>query len=407
MNEAYGALAVFALFALVFSVVAPRLQRTWISEAIVFTLFGALVGPLGAGWLKLSPTAETIRVLAELTLALVLFSDAAGANLNILRRFSKLPVRLLGVALPLIILLGYGLARWIFPGLSAFEAALLAVMLAPTDAALGNAVITNPVVPERFREGLNVESGLNDGICVPILFVFLTLAEGTTEGHRPGMLTVIYLVEEIGIGVAVGVLVTGVAVALLRLARKRGWHSEVWEQLPVVATAFACFATAQALGGSGFIASFVGGLFFNARIFASHERLLESAEGVGKAFSLITWVVFGAVVLDPTLRRLTWQVALYGVLSLTVIRMAPVFFSLAGMGLRTEAKLFTGWFGPRGLASIVFVVIVLNAHLPGGDVLLHVVAFTVLLSVLFHGLTAVPWAARFGRREEAAASRVR
>ena len=402
MHEAYGALAVLAVFALVFSVVAPRLQRTWISEAIVFTLFGTLVGPLGAGWLKLSPTAETIRVLAELTLALVLFSDAAGANLNVLRRFSKLPIRLLMVALPLTIVFGYALARWIFPGLSGFEAALLAVMLAPTDAALGNAVITNPVVPERFREGLNVESGLNDGICVPILFVFLTLAEGAAEGQRPGVMTVIYLVEEIGIGMVVGLVVAGLAVGLLRFARRRGWHSEVWEQMPVVAAAFACFGAAQALGGSGFIASFIGGLFFNARIHGAHEKLLESAEGTGKAFSLITWVVFGAMVVEPALQQLTWQVACYSVLSLTLIRMLPVFLSLAGMGLRAEAKLFTGWFGPRGLASIVFAVIVINAKLPNGDTLTHVVAFTVLLSVVLHGLTAVPWAAGFGRRETAA-----
>jgi len=380
----YEALAVMALFALVFSVMAARLERTWISEAIVFTAFGAVAGPMAAGWLDFSPDGETIRVLAELTLALVLFSDAAGANLNVLR---------------LTILLGYGLAQWIFPGFSGYEAALLAVMLAPTDAALGNAVITNPAVPERFREGLNVESGLNDGICVPILFVFLTLAEGAAEGQGPGRMTVAFLAEEVGIGTVTGVIVTGIAVWLLRFARKRGWHSEVWEQVPVVATAFACFGAAQTMGGSGFIAAFVGGLFFNAHTHNPHKILLESAEGTGKVFSLITWVVFGAIVLEPTLANLTWQVALYGVLSLTVVRMLPVFLSLTGTGMSTEAKLFTGWFGPRGLASIVFIVIVLNAKLPGGDTLLHVVAFTVVLSIVLHGLTAVPWANAFGHRE--------
>jgi NhaP-type Na+/H+ or K+/H+ antiporter len=398
----YETMAVFAVFALIFSVVAPRLEKTWISEAIVFTVFGLVAGPLALGWLKISPTQETIRVLAELTLALVLFSDAAGANFNVLKKFSKLPVRLLMIALPLTIFLGYALAKWIFPGLSGFEAALLAVMLAPTDAALGNAVITNPAVPVKFREGLNVESGLNDGICVPILFVFLTLATDKAEGVRPGMMTATFLAEEIGIGVAVGVAITGAAVGMLRFARKRGWFSDVWEQVPVVATAFSCFAAAQALGGSGFIASFVGGLFFNARIHGPHETLLESAEGTGKVFSMITWVVFGAVVVEPTITHLTRDVLLYGVLSLTVIRMLPVFLVLFGTGMRSEAKLFTGWFGPRGLASIVFVVIVMNENLPGGDTLLHTVAFTVVLSIIAHGLTAVPWARAFGRREKLA-----
>lgn len=398
----YEVLAVLALFALVYSASAGGIERTWISGPMVFIAFGLGVGPSGLGWLSLSADAETIRTLAELTLALVLFTDAAGADLGVLRRSSQLPIRLLLVGLPLTILLGFGVGEWLFRQLSIFEVALLATMLAPTDAALGAAVITNPVVPDKVRQGLNVESGLNDGICVPILFVFLALAQGQAGEHGTGALALTLVAEEIGIGLITGLVLTAGAIWVLRLSKRRGWISRVWIQIPVVALAFACFGTAQVLGGSGFIASFVGGLLFGARLQEYRQPLLQAAEGTGDTFALITWVTFGAVVVGPALGHLSWPIVLYAVLSLTLIRMFPVYVALSGLGLSTEAKLFMGWFGPRGLASIVFAVIVLNASLPGSRTLTYVVAWTVILSILVHGVTAIPWARAFGRREEAA-----
>jgi NhaP-type Na+/H+ or K+/H+ antiporter len=397
----YEVLAVLALFALVYSSIAGGIERSWVSGPIVFTAFGLVLGPSGLGWLSLSTDAETIKTLAELTLALVLFTDAAGADLGVLRRASLLPIRLLLVGLPLTILLGYGVGVWVFDQFSVLEVALLAIMLAPTDAALGAAVITNPAVPDKVRQGLNVESGLNDGICVPILFVFLALAQGQAAERGTGMLALTLVSKEIGIGLVTGLVLTAAAVWLLRLSKRRGWISRIWIQIPVVALAFTCFATAQALGGSGFIASFVGGLLFGAQLKEYREPLLQAAEGTGDTFALITWVTFGAVVVGPALGHLSGSIALYAVLSLTLIRMLPVFVSLTGLGLSTEAKLFMGWFGPRGLASIVFVVIVLNASLPGGHTLTYVVAWTVILSILVHGVTANPWVSAFGKREQA------
>jgi NhaP-type Na+/H+ or K+/H+ antiporter len=331
----------------------------------------------------------------------VLFTDAAGADLGVLRRVGRLPGRLLLVGLPLTILLGYGAGVLIFDGLSVFEIALLATMLAPTDAALGKAVVSNPAVPDEERQALNVESGLNDGICVPILFVFLALAQGQAD-HGPWTLALGLVAEEIGIGAATGLALSAGGVWLLRLCKRRGWVSDVWMQVPVVALAFASFGMAQALGGSGFIATFVGGLLFGGLLTEDREKLLHAAEGTGDTFALLTWTVFGAAVVGKYVPTFDWSIVLYAVLSLTVIRMLPVFLCVAGLGVSTDAKLFIGWFGPRGLASIVFGVIVLNSGLENVSTLSSVVACTVLLSVIAHGITANPWARAFGARHKQA-----
>jgi len=394
----YQDLALLAVFALIYSSVAGGVERTRISGPIVFTAFGLLLGPWALGLLSLEADRETLRTLAELTLALVLFTDAAGADLGVLRKTSRLPTRLLLLGLPLTILFGFGVGMVLFEQLSVFEVALLATMLAPTDAALGKGVVTNPAVPDAVRQGLNVESGLNDGICVPILFVFLALALGQAGEEGPWFLALHLVAEEIGIGVATGLVLTAGAVWLLRVCKRRDWVSHTWIQIPVVALAFACFATAQALGGSGFIASFVGGLLFGMRLKEYREKLLRAAEGTGDTFSLLTWVVFGAVVVSQAFSYVSWSIVLYALLSLTLIRMLPVFVSMTGLRANAESKLFVGWFGPRGLASIVFAVIVLNTSLPNGQLLAQVVVWTVIFSILAHGVTANSWARAFGER---------
>ena len=401
----YEPLALLAVFVLVYSALAGGIERTWISGPMVFTVFGLVLGPLGFGILSFESAGETLRTLAELTLALVLFTDAAGSNLNILRKTSRLPIRLLLVGLPLTLLLGFGVGMLFFEDFSVLEIALLATMLAPTDAALGKGVVSNPAVPGPVRKGLNVESGLNDGICVPILFVFLALAQGQSGDGSPWSLALGLVAEEIGIGVVVGLVLTAIAIQLLRLCRRRDWLSETWVQVPVVALAFACFGTAQALGGSGFIACFVGGLLFGSRLAEHREEWLRAAEGTGDTFALLTWVVFGSAVVGQALGHFSWSVVLYAALSLTLIRMVPVFLCVAGMGVSTEGKLFLGWFGPRGLASIVFAVIVSGTTLANTGPLAMVVVCTVILSIVSHGITANPWARAFGARQRASTGR--
>jgi len=394
----YETLALFAGFIVLYSTVAGGIERTWVSGPIVFTAFGVLIGPVGLDLLPFETERETLKGLAELTLALVLFTDAAGADLSVLRRTAGFPARLLLIGLPLTIGLGYLVGLLLNIELSAIELALVATMLAPTDAALGKAVVANEAVPDEVRQGLNVESGLNDGICVPVLFLFLAFAHETGPGEAAGSLALALVAEEIGIGLAVGVVLTTVAVFLLRFAHKHQWLTPTWLQVTVIALALACFATAQLLGGSGFIASFTGGLLFGAFVKQRREALLEGAEAMGDTFALITWVIFGAAVIGQAVGSFDWRIVLYAALSLTVIRMLPVFLALAGTRLNTESKLFIGWFGPRGLASIVFAVIVLDANLPHGGTLAMIVACTVILSILAHGVTANPWAKAYGAR---------
>jgi NhaP-type Na+/H+ or K+/H+ antiporter len=395
----YENLALLAAFVLVYSAVAGAVERTWISGAIVFTGFGLLVGPVGLGLLTWETDRETMRTLAEVTLALVLFTDAAGADMGVLKKASGLPVRLLLIGLPLTILLGFGVGVLLVDHLPLFTIAVLATMLAPTDAALGKAVVTNEAVPDNVRQGLNVESGLNDGICVPVLFVFLALALDKAGDAGPGALAVKLVAEEIGIGLAVGIGLTFVAAKLLKYARHRNWLTHTWIQVPVVALALACFATAQALGGSGFIAAFSGGLLFGVLGKDVRDEFLRAAEGTGDTLALITWVVFGSAVVGQAVGHFSWLILLYSLLSLTLIRILPVFIALTGSGINTEGKLFIGWFGPRGLASIVFAVIVVNSNLPNSGTLAMTVVCTILLSIIFHGITANPWARAYGQRQ--------
>jgi NhaP-type Na+/H+ or K+/H+ antiporter len=259
-----------------------------VSGPIVFTIFGLLIGPVGLNLLSFKADGETIRTLAELTLALVLFTDAADADMDVLRRTETLPVRLLLIGLPLTILLGFGVGVLLIEKLSLFEVALLATMLAPTDAALGKAVVTNEAVPDAIRQGLNVESGLNDGICVPILYVFLALAMGRGGEGGPWQLAVVLVVKEIGIGLAVGLVLTTVATLLLKYAKGQRWLTHTWIQVPVVALEFGCFAIAQFLGGSGFIAAFTGGLLFGVLAKQDRDEFLRAAEGTGDTLALIT-----------------------------------------------------------------------------------------------------------------------
>jgi len=302
------------------------------------------------------------------------------------------------LGLPGAILLGFGVAVLLFENFSIYEAAILATMLAATDAALGKAVITNETVPARLREGLNVESGLNDGISVPILLFFIALAvSDETGGHSESAMLLV--AKELGIGAAVGLGLTHVGARLLHWCAHRGWVNRIWLQITAVALALACFAVADSLHGSGYIAAFTGGMYFGYLAKSATHKLVFAAEGVGETLALVTWMLFGALVIGPAFKAFTWDVVLYAVLSLTVIRMLPVYLSLAGTGEAPASRLFLGWFGPRGLASIVFAIMVINARVPHAEVLALVVSLTVILSLVAHGMSANPLAKWMGNRE--------
>lgn len=389
-------LALVALAVLAVAAVSRRLSGTPVTAAMVFVAIGLLLGPQFLGDVEASPHGELVRSLAEATLAVVLFADASRIRIGALRREYVVPLRLLGIGLPLTIALGALLAAVLLHGLTVAEALVLAVLLAPTDAALGQAVVSDPLLPSRIRQGLNVESGLNDGICVPLLFIVLGAAD--IESHvASGHHAVAIVVEEIGYGVLGGVGAGLLVVAVVRLARTRDLIDDAWLQIVPLAGAALAYGVAAALGGSGFIAAFLAGMLFGALVHEPDEAAAFS-EGVGSLLDGLTFLAFGAVLLGPTLGHLNWSIVAYAVLSLTIVRMLPVAIAMLGTGARSPTVAFIGWFGPRGLASIVFAVIVVDqSHLPHVETILWTTYATIGLSVLAHGLTAAPFAGLYTR----------
>jgi len=388
-------LATIALALLAFAAIAGRVDGTPITPAIVFVGIGLLAGPEALGLVDLSSYGEPVKLLAEATLTVVLFADASRIDLRALRREVAVPARLLGIGLPLTIVAGLVVAIALLAELAWPEALLLAVILAPTDAALGQAVVTLPRLPSRIRQGLNVESGLNDGICVPIFLIVLAVAEAEAGAIGDGA-AVRLVAEQIGYGIVAGVVAGAVAAAVVRVA---GRHEEVdaaWLQIGPLAGAALAFGIAAPIGGSGFIAAFAGGMVFGGLLRGGSERVDSLLDEAGAVLGAITFVVFGAVLLGPGLGHLTAAMVGYALLSLTVIRMLPVAVSLLGSGARPPTIGFLGWFGPRGLASIVFAVMLEEgSELPHEETILLTVYATVGLSVLLHGLTAAPLAGRY------------
>jgi NhaP-type Na+/H+ or K+/H+ antiporter len=390
-------LAIVALALLGVAAVSRRLSGTPVTPAILFVAVGVLVGPEVLDGIDLESTSSTVRALAEATLALVLFCDASRIDLRQLRREVGVPLRLLGFGLPLTIALGAIAATVIFGQLTVEEAVILSIVLAPTDAALGQAVVTEPRIPQRIRQGLNVESGLNDGICVPLLFAAVAVADVESEisdGRSAGTL----LLEEIGYGVVGGVAAGLLIAAIVIHAGRRDLIAGPWRQVIPAAGAALAYGTASALDGSGFIAAFVAGMAFRLALRRDPEDLNELGEQVGNVLNGVTFLLFGAILLGPALGELTWELALYAVLSLTVVRMVPVAIAMWRTRARPPTLGFLGWFGPRGLASIVFALIVIEeSRLPHENLIVLAIYVTVGLSVLAHGLTAAPLANRYAR----------
>ncbi|HLF61908.1 MAG TPA: cation:proton antiporter [Acidimicrobiia bacterium] len=392
-------LAVLAIVFVAYSLVAARLQRWSITAPMVFVLTGALLGPDGLGMLDVSANAETVKIVTELTLALILFADASTLKWKQVRLDSSLPTRLLLIGFPLTILAGTLSAGWLVPGLGWASAALVGSILAPTDAALGLGVFSDRSVPARVRRALNIESGLNDGLATPLVTLFLAIVVAEEGGSTN------WLAEAVkGIGVAIlAAAVVGIGFGrLIAAADRRGWTSETSNRLAVLATALLAYGGSVAVGGNGFVAAFAAGILFAA---ASGGKLAEATsftEHLALFLSFGVWVIFGALFVGPVLNEgLDPVVIVYGVLSLTLVRMVPVAIAMAGTGLRPASTAFMGWFGPRGLASVVFTLIAFETLEGGGlatEMLVEVATWTILLSILAHGLTARPLAAVYGRR---------
>jgi NhaP-type Na+/H+ or K+/H+ antiporter len=388
------ALATIAAVLVAFAAASGRLQRSYVSAAMFFVTAGLFAGPV-LGLFDAGIRSEPVKLLAEVTLTLVLFADASRISLAALRREFSVPLRLLGVGLPLTIVAGALAGVALLPGVGVTEAFLLAVILACTDAALGQAVVTDERLPSRIRQGLNVESGLNDGLCVPLFWITLGIAEAEV-GVLSDNAALHLVLEEIGYGI-VGGLVAGLIGALaLRAGSARGWLEGHWVQILTVATAFLAAGIAVGLHGSFFIAAFVGGLVFGSLRRAGGAEVTSLVDEGGEFLSAVTFVVFGAAILGPALDEITWQIVVYALLSLSLVRMLPVALALLGTGARRPTIAFLGWFGPRGLASIVFGVMMLQeGNLPHERQLVLAIVLTVAISVYAHGLSAGPLTDRY------------
>jgi sodium/hydrogen antiporter len=394
-----GAWSLAAVSGIVLAFIAVEGWRPHLlAPAIAFTAAGLVVGTEGLGWIELSPNAGSLRLLAEATLALVLFSDAARIDLRALRDGYALPARLLGIGLPLTIVAGTLAALVVLPHLALEEAVVLAIVLAATDAALGQAVVTDERLPASIRQGLNVESGLNDGLCVPALVIALALADTggqALNGADAGRV----IAESIGYGLLMGAVAGVVATAVKRVAGTGGDEDQAqWRFLLTLVAPALAYGLAAPLGGSGFIAAFVAGIVFGA---ASGPRRDAApplpAQDLGALLNAVTFIVFGAAFMKPLVERATWGDALYALLSLTVVRMVPVAIATLGRRSSPATIAYLGWFGPRGLASIVFAVFVVEADIPHTSTIVDVVALTVTASVVLHGLTARPLTERYVR----------
>lgn len=389
------ALGTVAVIIVLWSVFSRPLDRRGITSAMVFMVAGLAVGVSALDLLDIRIESLAAERVTEIALVLLLFGDAMRLDLRSLRREFSWPGRLLLLGLPLTLVAGTGAGFLAFPGMALGSVFLLATMLAATDAALGQKVVTDESVPARVRQALDVESGLNDGLAVPFFLVALDLANAELEGGV-GWAVVSNAAAQIGWGLAGGLLAGVGGGLLLRLAERRGWLGGSWRQILPLATAFLAFAISGGLGGSGFIAAFVGGMSFGY-VSDEHGAATLFTEETGGLLAAAVWVGFGALALGPALGDVTWRIVLYAVLSLTVVRMVPVAIAMIGRGVRRPTVAFIGWFGPRGLASLVFALLVLERGVPEQQTLLTTVAVTVALSVVLHGLTSAPLVASYHR----------
>jgi len=389
-------IAAFVVMVFLYSLVSRRVEKTWLTAPILFMAAGMLLGgsPAVTGGLALDRTG--LLLVAELGLVMLLFTDASRIRPRVLKGRPNLPVRLLSVGMLATIALGAVVAKALFAELTWWEAGIIAAILAPTDAGLGQVIVNSALVPERIRQALNIEAGLNDGLSVPFLMLFIALAASAAEGASGSAVLTRLLVEQLGYGVLVG---AGIGLGggwLLALARRNAWMAESSAQLGVVALPLACAIASHATGASMFIAAFVAGLTTQWGFPDVGRHSVEFTEEWGQLLNDFVFFLFGVLVAQQW-AHFGWPVVLYGVLSLTLIRMLPVAIALRGTGLAWPTVLFMGWFGPRGLASIVLGLVYLEqeARLAGESTIRLAVMATVLLSILAHGLSAQPGIRRY------------
>jgi len=393
----HATVAIFTAFILIFALVSRKASKSIVTPPMAFVAVGLLLSPQLLGLVRVDVENETVKMLTEATLTLVLFTDASRIHFKHLRRQQGLPERLLSVALPLNILFGTLLAMLLFgEQFNLWEAAVIGTILAPTDPALASAVVGIPRLPVRVRQTINVESGLNDGICLPILLIFLSLAQIPDKETTLGALGV---AQQLILGPIAGIAVGYIGGWLITHSVRKKWINESFEDISALAIPFLAYSLAELAGGNGFLAAFCAGLTLGNTARPICSSLHEFGEAEGQLLILITFGVYGAIMVVPSLERLNWQIVLYAVLSLTVVRSAAVAISLIGRKLRWETLAFLSWFGPRGVASILYALMAFERHnIPHRETIFAIAIFTVFISVFAHGFTSYPGSCWYASR---------
>ena len=385
-------LLILGAITFLYALVSAKLDNSLVTPPMVFTFAGILIALVCTHFVEEESARETLEIVAEITLVIVLFTDASRINLPLFLREHKIALRLLAIGLPLSVLVGTIIAKLIFGDFSFWEAAVVAAILAPTDAALGKAVVSSSNVPVRIRQSLNVESGLNDGVVLPMIMLFAALASVNSGDGEPTNWLVYWLLQ-VTLGPLVGMVVGFGGGYLLSIASKRNLIHPNFLRLSGVALAVVAWAGALQIGGNGFIAAFVAGMGMSCFAGKIGESLRDFGEAEGQLLALATFLLFGMVALIPAIELATVETFVYAILCLTVIRMLPVALAVTGMGLQLSTVLFLGWFGPRGLASLLFgLLVVRQFELPHAEHILTVTVLTVLMSMVAHGISAIPGA---------------
>ena len=396
--ESLGFLALLVCILLAGSI-SRRIRGTIITLPMVYAFLGIIIGGLGFGIVELEVENKLVELIAELTLLVVLATDASRINIRDVLRDHDLPLRLLGVGLPLMMIAGTICAVLIFSEMSFWEAAILGIILYPTDASLGQSVVNNPKVPVRIRQALNIESGLNDGIALPFLLLAVSMATSEVVYKNPFEFFFSVLVQII-LGIVAGAVVGYLGAKFIQWGHKSGWISKIYQKISSLVLILVVYGIAEVIGGNGFIAAFTLGLVSsNVSSPEETEDLYEHAEIEVTMLMLLTFMIFGAVMLPPAIESINPSIVLYAILSLSLVRIVPVAISFIGAKVQPITSFFVGWFGPRGIASILYIFIVLESEsLPGLDLIYATVMVTVLFSIFAHGITAAPAANRYGEK---------
>ena len=404
MNELLLAVLLFGI--ILIAGVSERVRNTIVTLPMLYTLFGLAVSLLLSDRISVSYDNPLVEIIGTLTLVLLLASDSSRIAFGAIIKNYSLPLRLLGIGLPLTILLGALITWWMFGSMGIWTAAILAVILAPTDDSIVESVIDNPKVPGRIRQALNIEGGLNDGIAMPFLLLFIALAASSADQIGSGIF-LRTLLAQIGFGLLVGATLGYVGDKYISAAGDRGWMSPLFQKLATLALVLLVFVLAEAIGGNGYVASFAFGIVVgNTMAAASQEPIYEFGKTEYTLLMMLTYMFFGSVMLPQALAAIDLTLVLYAVLSLTVVRMVPVAISLIGSHLRPLSTLFMGWFGPRGIASILYVLLVMEEpNIGSKEIIFDAAMLTVFLSIMLHGVTAVPLANWYGERMSAMQAR--